>query len=104
MPSTNAPAAQGLSGMAMNFAAAGGAALSGVILDHLGFGALAAIAAAMLPLPALPAVRGQCLPFLGGPRLLANRAPSACVLRPRAVPGGPGRPTWRARPFRLSAR
>ncbi|WP_406140124.1 MFS transporter [Streptomyces sp. NBC_01089] len=55
------PAAQGLSDMAMNFAAAGGAAVSGIILDHLGFGALAAIAAAMLMLPllALPALRGR---------------------------------------------
>lgn len=53
------PAAQGFSDMAMNFAAAGGAALSGVILERLGFGSLAAISAAilLLPLLALPALR-----------------------------------------------
>ncbi|GGZ18981.1 MFS transporter [Streptomyces nitrosporeus] len=53
------PAAQGFSDMAMNIAAAGGAAFSGVVLERFGFGTLTMISAfvLLLPLFALPAVR-----------------------------------------------
>ncbi len=53
------PAVQGFSDMAMNIAAAGGAALSGIILERLGFGPLTAISGAILLLPLLALLGGR---------------------------------------------
>lgn len=57
----NCSTAQGFSDMAMNLAAAAGAALSGVVLERLGFATLTALSAIVLLLPLLahPALRPQ---------------------------------------------
>ncbi|MET9613391.1 MFS transporter [Kitasatospora indigofera] len=61
VPVAELPAAQGFSDMAMNLAAAAGAALSGVVLERLGFATLTALSALVLLLPLLahPALRPQ---------------------------------------------